>query len=127
MPPTKKRFLEKKKSLFCCCQAIRSQTFCFQKKKNKKVFHFYPSRGKIEITKQIFDWLSKQIQEFNNNLDNFQRDVVNQYQRELDSASQNAQFDRNEVMTIWEPLLKESESIAKIFNQLDYQEISKNI
>lgn len=72
-----------------------------------------------EIVNQVFEWLLKQINSLQKNVDQIQNDIIDRYQQRLDKAHQEINLDYKQQRNIWIPMQQKAQKLAEEFSQLE--------
>jgi hypothetical protein len=84
----------------------------------EKLFEGWILQGEGEMVKisiQISEWLLKQVNDLNKNVDTMQKDIIDRYQARLDKANQEIQLTYDDEIRIWQPMQQKSQELEKEF------------
>ena len=84
----------------------------------EKLFEGWILQGEGELVKisiQISEWLLKQVNDLNKNVDTMQKDIIDRYQARLDQANREIQLTYDDEIKIWQPMQRKSQELEKEF------------
>jgi GTPase Era involved in 16S rRNA processing len=82
----------------------------------EKLFEGWILQGEGELVKisiQISEWLLKQVNDLNKNVDTMQKDIIDRYQARLDQANREIQLTYDDEIKIWQPMQQKSQELKQ--------------